>query len=80
VLLPITELNAQAPFITRSPNRYGEYVRTQDAYEPVFEIRSFGNQDTMLEPKDIFIDDMDYLYVLDSGNQRVLIFDEIINI
>ncbi len=76
MLLPTLELNAQAPFITRSPNRYGEYVLTQDAYEPVGEIRSFGNQDTMLEPKDMFIDDMDFLYVLDSGKKRVLVFDD----
>jgi hypothetical protein len=76
MLLPTLELNAQAPFITRSPNRYGEYVLTQDAYEPVGEIRSFGNQDTLLEPKDMFIDDMDFLYVLDSGKKRVLVFDD----
>jgi hypothetical protein len=76
MLLTYLELNAQAPFITRSPNRYGEYVLTQDAYEPVAEIRSFGSQDTMLEPKDLFVDDQDYLYVIDLGNKRVLVFNE----
>jgi tetratricopeptide (TPR) repeat protein len=76
MMMPHMSINAQAPYITQSPNRYGEYVRTQDAYEPVFDIRSFGNQQTFLEPKDLFIDEEGYLYVLDTGNKRIVIFDE----
>ncbi len=76
MLLPQMVVNAQSPYITRSPNRYGELNLTQDAYEPNKEIRSFGAQDTFFEPKDIFIDQQDYLYVLDSGNKRVVIFDD----
>lgn len=75
VLLPQTSLDAYSPFVTRSPNRFGELIVTQDAYEPIFDIRSFNNQ-TFSAPQDIFIDDEDYLYLLDTGNKRVVIFDE----
>jgi tetratricopeptide (TPR) repeat protein len=74
--LPQFSILAQAPYITQSPNRYGEFVVTQDAYEPIQDIRSFENQLTFSNPRDIFVDHLDYLYVLDSGNRRVVIFDE----
>lgn len=75
VMLPQTSLEAYSPFVTRSPNRFGELVVTQDAYEPVFDIRSYNNQ-TFSAPQDLFIDDEDYLYILDTGNKRVVVFDE----
>ena len=70
------KLYAYAPYITESPNRYNEFVRTQDAYDPMMEIRAFGENETFSEPKDIYIDEYDYLYVLDSGNRRIIVFDE----
>lgn len=75
VMLPQTTFDAYSPFVTRSPNRFGELVTTQDAYEPVFDIRSF-NGETFSAPQDLFIDEDDYLYVLDTGHQRVVIFDD----
>lgn len=75
ILLPQTNTEAFSPFITRSPNRFGELVATQDAYESRFDIRSFGGQ-TFSVPQDIFIDEDDYLYILDTGNKRVVVFDE----
>ena len=73
ILLPQTNTEAFSPFITRSPNRFGELVATQDAYESRFDIRSFGGQ-TFSAPQDIFIDEDDYLYILDTGNKRVVVF------
>ena len=75
-LMPLLTVNAEAPYITQSPNRYGEFIVTQDAYEPFQSIRTFDNQQVFSQPQDIFIDSDDYLYVLDTGNKRVVVFDE----
>lgn len=75
IVLPQTNLDAYSPFVTRSPNRFGELIVTQDAYEPIFDIRSFNSQ-TFNAPQDLFVDEEDYLYILDTGNKRVVIFDE----
>ncbi|MFA5526272.1 MAG: hypothetical protein WC992_05545 [Acholeplasmataceae bacterium] len=75
MILPQTSIIAYSPFITRSPNRFGELVATQDAYEPIFDIRSYNGQ-TLSAPQDLFVDQDDYLYVVDTGNKKVIIFDE----
>lgn len=74
ILLPQTQIQGYSPFVTRSPNRFNELVTTQDAYEPILDIRSFNGQ-TFSAPQDLFVDDTDYLYVLDTGHKRVVIFD-----
>ena len=38
-LLTSVEVNASAPFKTRTLNRYGDMVDTQDAYEPILNKR-----------------------------------------
>lgn len=75
MILPQTSIIAYSPFITRSPNRFGELVATQDAYEPIFDIRSYNGQ-TLSAPQDLFVDQDDYFYVVDTGNKKVIIFDE----
>jgi tetratricopeptide (TPR) repeat protein len=76
VVMPQITVNAEAPYITQSPNRYGEFIVTQDAYEPFQSIRTFDNQQVFSQPQDIFIDHEDYLYVLDTGNKRIVVFDD----
>lgn len=75
MLMPQTQIESFSHFVTRSPNRFNELVTTQDAYEPLMDIRSFNGQ-TFSAPQDLFVDEDDYLYVLDTGNQRVVIFDD----
>lgn len=75
-------VKASAPFVTRTVDRYGEIVETQDAYDPIKNIKSFNNHgtvDTFKGPKDLFIDDDDYFYVCDTGNKRIVILDKDFN-
>ncbi len=39
-------------------------------------IGSFGGTEVLANPIDLFIDDKDNLYILDSGNSRILVLDE----
>ncbi|NLD26692.1 MAG: hypothetical protein GX661_04950 [Acholeplasmataceae bacterium] len=72
-------VQAATSYTTRTINRYGELIETQAAYEAVIKIKSVDSADgkvSFSNPKDLFIDSDDYLYVLDSGNKRVVILDE----
>lgn len=77
------KINASAPYITETVNRYGEMVETQTAYEPVKSISriEIGGVKTAISNKaqDLFIDEDDYLYLADTGNKRVLILDKSFN-
>src|SRR5690554_808911 len=73
-LIGTNALYVSTPFVTRTPNRYEELVVTQDAYEPVSDIRTY-NGNNFNTPQDLYIDDEDYLYVLDTGNKAIVIFD-----
>ncbi len=69
-------VRAESSFVTRTPNRYDELTVTKDAYEPVEEIRTFGINQRFNEARDMFVDDMDWLYVANTKDQEILIFDE----
>lgn len=69
-------VKASAPFKTRTVNRFKEWVETQDAYEPIGQLRSFGEGETLKNPKDIFVDKQDYIYIADTGNRRIVILDD----
>ena len=72
-------LNASAPYTTRTVNRYGEVIETQGAYDPIQNIQEFikdGEVETFKGPKDLFIDSEDYFYVCDTGNKRIVVLDK----
>lgn len=48
-------------------------VRTQDAYLPDKTISSLG----LNSPEDLFFDDSGLLYIADTGNKRVLVYDSL---
>lgn len=57
-------------------NTAGESVAAPTSYSPSSVI--YGNEQTDISfssPQDIFVDDSGNLYVLDSGNDRILIYD-----
>lgn len=75
-------VNASTPYKTYTLNRYGELVETQDAYDPIKSIKTFdinGNQETIKNAQDLFIDDEDYLYLVDTDNRRIIIMDNEFN-
>lgn len=79
IMLSSFSLDASAPYITRTVNRYDEIVETQGAYDPIKNIKTFehdGVFDTFKTPKDLFIDSEDYFYVCDTGNKRIVILDK----
>lgn len=52
-------------------DEYYNYVRTQDAYLPQQTVTELG----LSNPSDIFIDKYDRIFIADSGNRRVLVYD-----
>lgn len=81
-LVPI-KVNASAPYITETVNRYDEMVETQTAYEPLKSISTIeisGNTYQLSsKAQDLFIDEDDILYLADTGNARILIMDRNFN-
>ncbi|NLG82895.1 MAG: hypothetical protein GX490_10345 [Bacilli bacterium] len=75
VVVPSLTVKAEAPYVTRTINRFGEWVETQEAYEPVAVIKSFGDGDTFNKPKDLFITDDDTIFVADTGNKRIVVLN-----
>lgn len=67
-------IKAEAPSLTKTPNRFSEMVTTQDAYEPVFSVKNFNNE-SFNGAKDLYFDQDDYLYVANTGNKEIVIFD-----
>ncbi len=68
----MTEVSASsATTYTRAIDRKGFFVVTQDAYLPDRTILNIG----LDEPEDMFIDENDVLYIADTGNQRIVVYD-----
>ncbi|MDD4000612.1 MAG: hypothetical protein PHX62_06945 [Bacilli bacterium] len=73
------DVQAATSYRTRTTNRYGELIETQAAYEAVLKVKSVNSENgkvSFSNPKDLFIDSEDYLYIVDSGNQRVVVLDK----
>jgi tetratricopeptide (TPR) repeat protein len=70
------DVSAVSAYKTYTTNRYGYLVETNEAYEAVDMIRYFGDNLSFSGAKDLFIDTDDYLYVADTGNKRIVVFDE----
>lgn len=76
--LTSVEVNASAPFKTRTLNRYGDMVDTQDAYEPILSkkiVEIGGVNQAVNKPQDIFIDQEDIMYLADTDNKRIIVMD-----
>lgn len=67
-------VNADAPYKTYTMDGYGYVTETQTAYLPYRTITKVG-EETLNNPTDFTILDDGYIYVLDSGNGRVVISD-----
>lgn len=64
-------LASQATSYTYTVDEDHYWFRTQDAYLPDKTITDLG----LTQPEDIFIDKNDIMYIADSGNSRVVIYD-----
>ena len=79
LIFSFVNVNASAPYTTRTVNRYGEIIETQGAYDPIQNIKEYKKGDevkTFSGPKDLFIDKEDYFYICDTGNKKIVILDK----
>lgn len=58
---------------TMTINAKGQYVRTQDAYLPDKTLTNLG----LSSPQDMMFGENDLLYIADTGNRRILVFNTI---
>jgi len=73
ILFPITAHGGANTTITYAQNRRGWFVRTQDAYLPHMNITDLG----LNAPQHMAFGNNDLLYIADTGNRRVVVFDTI---
>ncbi|MCR5155041.1 MAG: hypothetical protein K6B75_09365 [Lachnospiraceae bacterium] len=69
-----TKVLADAPYKTYTIDGYGDTIETQTAYLPYGSINKIGDE-FMKSPTDFTILDDGCMYILDSGNKRVLVSD-----
>ncbi|MCR4618916.1 MAG: YIP1 family protein [Lachnospiraceae bacterium] len=65
---------ADAPYKTYTVDGYGSVTETQTAYLPYETITKIGDE-TLLTPTDFTIVNDEFIYILDSGNKRVVVSD-----
>lgn len=73
VVAPL-EVQADAPYRTYTVDGYGYVTETQTAYLPSKTITKIGDE-FLFAPTDFTILDDGYMYILDSGNKRVVVSD-----
>ncbi|MCR5685181.1 MAG: hypothetical protein K6G81_07115 [Lachnospiraceae bacterium] len=73
------EANADAPYKTYTVDGYGTVTATQTAYLPYATITKIG-EESLVGPTDFTLMDDGSLYILDSGNKRVVVSDENYNL
>lgn len=71
-LFPCVCALADVPYYTLTIGADRELVATQTAYEPVGSFVNFDGE-TVKKPNDLFLGPDGYLYIADTGNQRVLV-------
>ncbi len=67
--------NAASAYYTYTLDRFGNLAETNEAYEAVDLIKRLSDGTTLSSAKDLFIDKEDYLYIADTGNQRIVILN-----
>ena len=65
-------VRADAPYKTYTVDGYGSVTATQTAYLPYRTITKIGDE-SLLAPTDFTLLDDGYMYILDSGNKRVVV-------
>ena len=65
---------ADAPYKTYTVDGYGYVTETQTAYLPYETITKIG-EEALVAPTDFTLLDDGYMYILDSGNRRVVVSD-----
>jgi len=70
------------PYETYFYDYEGEYYISPDAYVPerVFKAVDMGLEVELKEPTDLVVDSEQNIYIADSGNNRILIFDKDLNL
>lgn len=69
--LPMRASANQATSYTYAADENGYWVRTQDAYLPDKTVTELG----LSSPEDMFVDENNMLYIADTGNRRIVIYD-----
>lgn len=69
-------VDAKSAYKTYTLDRNDQLIETSEAYEAVEMVRYLSDGTSLDSAKDLFIDDEDYIYIADTGNQRVVILDE----
>lgn len=72
LMLAIAPAQAATPYRTFTLGSDGRLVETQTAYEPIRAMTRFGDE-TLKTPQDLRIGPDGYLYIADSGNNRILV-------
>ena len=72
--VPAAQSIADSPYRTYTVDGYGSVIETQTAYLPYATITKVG-EEALSAPTDFMITDDDLIYILDSGNQRVVVSD-----
>lgn len=78
LFISVPALAGGAPYKTETVNRFGELVPTQDAYEAYHSVSVFTRgdvQESFNKPQDIYVDGEGYIYLADTGNRRIVVFD-----
>ncbi|GAB6091537.1 hypothetical protein JCM12856_31310 [Spirochaeta dissipatitropha] len=71
LVLPLAAQRATTYTYTPNPKGSGFFTRTGDAYLPGATITELG----LVQPQDLFIDSDNLLYIADTGNRRIILFD-----
>lgn len=81
VILISTTLStsADAPYKTYTVDGYGSITETQTAYLPFKTITKIG-EESLVAPTDFTLLEDGYMYILDSGNKRVVVSDSDYNL
>ncbi len=67
-------VNADTPYKTYTVDGYGSTIETQTAYLPYTTITKIGDE-SLKQPTDFSLLDDGYIYILDSGNKRIVVSD-----
>ena len=70
----VTDAGADTPYKTYTVDGYGSTIETQTAYLPYTTITKIGDE-SLKQPTDFALLDDGYIYILDSGNKRVVVSD-----
>lgn len=68
------KVQADSPYKTYTIDGYGYVTETQTAYLPYETITKIGDE-ALAGPTDFTLTDAGYMYILDSGNRRVVVSD-----